>query len=307
MLKINNLRKSFNTFNALDGLYMEIPKGELFGFVGPNGSGKTTTMKIIAGLLTPDNGTVLVDGINIKEDRNAVKGKIGYMPDFFGVYDNLKAIEYMEFYASIYGIIGKEATKLGYKLLDLVSLSDKGEEYVDELSRGMKQRLCLARCLVHNPQLLLLDEPAAGLDPRARVEMKNVLKNLQQEGKTILISSHILTELVEICSHIGIIERGKIVISGLVSDIMSSAKSVNPIVIRCLEGYEAAVKVLKENGKVENISIKENSIYITFKGGAEDEAKLLMQLIASGAKISSFTREEGSLESLFMQITEQDK
>ena len=307
MLKINNLRKSFNTFKALDGLYMEIQKGELFGFVGPNGSGKTTTMKIIAGLLIPDSGTVLINGIDIREDKNAVKGKIGYMPDFFGVYDNLKVIEYMEFYASIYGIIGREATKLSYGLLDLVSLSDKGGEYVDGLSRGMKQRLCLARCLVHNPQLLLLDEPAAGLDPRARVEMKNVLKNLQQEGRSILISSHILTELVEICSHIGIIEHGKIAISGLVSDIMSSAKSVNPIVMRCLEGYESAVKVLKENEKVENVSIKENSIYIAFKGGAEDEAKLLMQLIASGAKISSFTREEGNLESLFMQITEQDK
>lgn len=304
MVKIRNLRKKYDTFNALDGLHMEIQKGGVYGLVGPNGSGKTTIMKIIVGLLTPDSGTVLIDGIDIQNSRAVVKQKIGYMPDFFGIYDNLKVIEYMEFYASIYGIVGNQAKSLSQGLLDLVNLTDKSGNYVNGLSRGMKQKLCLARCLVHDPELLVLDEPESGLDPKARIEMKSVLKNLQQQGKTILISSHVLSELAETCTHIGIIERGKVAVSGPVSEIISSAKTTNPIGIKCLEGYEVVVGVLKENHKVQNISIKDNSIYINFLGEPEDEANLLMQLIASGAKISSFKREDGNLENLFMQVTE---
>lgn len=305
MLEIHNLRKSYHTFNALNGLHMKIQKGELFGFVGPNGAGKTTTMKIITGLLEADSGTVLVDGIDMKKNLNAVKYKIGYMPDFFGVYHNLKVIEYMEFYASMYGMIGRNAKKLGYELIELVNLTEKVECYVDELSKGMKQRLCLARCLVHDPQLLLLDEPTSGLDPRARVEMKKILKLLQEQGKTILVSSHILPELAETCTHIGIIEQGRMVVSGAMSEIMSSTKELNPIAIQCIEGQEPALKVLKDNDKVQNISLKDNCIYIKFMGDKDDEAALLMQLIASGAKVISFNREEGSLENLFMQITEE--
>jgi ABC-type multidrug transport system, ATPase component len=200
MLLIKDLEKSYGKFKALNKLNLDIKQGEIFGFIGPNGAGKSTTMKIVSGLLTPDDGEVYVDGIDAIKNNKKLKEKIGYMPDFFGVYDNLKAYEYLEFYGSIYGITGKEIKDLSMDLLELVNLENKYDAYVDGLSRGMKQRLCLARCLIHNPQLLILDEPASGMDPRARFEMKNILKNLKDMGKTIIVSSHILSELGEICT-----------------------------------------------------------------------------------------------------------
>ena len=304
MLKIKDLNKSYGKFKALDNLNLEIEKGELFGFVGPNGAGKTTTMRIVSGLLSADSGEVQVDGIDALKNPQKIKEKIGYMPDFFGVYDNLKALEYMEFYASIYGITGREATKLCYELMELVNLSDKADSYVDGLSRGMKQRLCLARSLVHTPELLILDEPASGLDPRARFEMKEILRNLSSMGKTIIISSHILPELAEMCSSIGIIEHGSMVVKGQVGEIMRKMTTSNPLVMEVVEGQEQAVRILKENPLVENISIRENSISMGFKGERKEEAELLASLIRGNVLISSFVREEGNLEALFMQLTE---
>lgn len=307
MLEIRDLYKRYGKFTALDGLNLEIGKGELFGFVGPNGAGKTTTMRIMAGLLKADSGSVKIDGIDAVTQPDKIKEKIGYMPDFFGVYDNLKAMEYMEFYASIYGIEGLEAKELCRDLMKLVNLEDKEDFYVDSLSRGMKQRLCLARSLVHNPELLILDEPASGLDPRARFEMKEILKNLSSMGKTIIISSHILPELAEMCTSIGIIEHGKMVIKGTVDDIMARLSASNPLIIRFASGKQEAVRLLKENPEVENISIQEDSVAIGFKGGPEEEARLLYQLVSAGIGVCQFGREEGNLESLFMQITKEDE
>ena len=304
MLKIKDLNKSYGKFKALDNLNLEIEKGELFGFVGPNGAGKTTTMRIVSGLLSADSGEVQVDGMDALKNPQKIKEKIGYMPDFFGVYDNLKALEYMEFYASIYGITGREAMKLCYELMELVNLADKADSYVDGLSRGMKQRLCLARSLVHNPELLILDEPASGLDPRARFEMKEILRNLSSMGKTIIISSHILPELAEMCSSIGIIEHGSMVVKGQVGEIMRKMTTSNPLVMEVVEGQEQAVRILKENPLVENISIRENSISMEFKGEQKEEAELLASLIRGNVLVASFVREEGNLEALFMQLTE---
>lgn len=306
MLEIRELYKHYGKFTALDGLNLEIGKGELFGFVGPNGAGKTTTMRIMAGLLKADKGSVVIDGIDAVSQPRKIKEKIGYMPDFFGVYDNLKAMEYMEFYASIYGINGLEAKELCRDLMKLVNLEDKEEAYVDGLSRGMKQRLCLARSLVHNPELLILDEPASGLDPRARFEMKEILKNLSSMGKTIIISSHILPELAEMCTSIGIIDHGKMVIKGTVDDIMSRMSASNPLIIKFASGKQEAIQLLKENPDVKNISIQEDSVAIGFSGGREEEARLLGQMVSRGVGICHFGREEGSLESLFMQITKED-
>ena len=185
MLQIQGLNKSFGKIKALDNLNLEIGEGEFFGFVGPNGSGKTTTMKVISGLLYADSGSVILDGTDALKEPEALKKKIGYMPDFFGVYDNLKAMEYMMFYASIYGVPENEARNICLQLIDLVGLKDSVNKYVDHLSRGMKQRLCLARTLIHDPKFLILDEPASGLDPRARYEMKVILKNIKDTGKTI--------------------------------------------------------------------------------------------------------------------------
>lgn len=303
MVKIEELRKNYGKFQALDGMNLNINKGELFGFVGPNGAGKTTTMRIMSGLLSADGGTVMVGDVNVTAHPTKVKDKIGYMPDFFGVYDNLKAIEYMEFFASIYGFYGKSARKLCLEMMDLVNLADKENAYVDGLSRGMKQRLCLARCLIHNPELLILDEPASGLDPRARFEMKEILRNLSDMGKTILISSHILPELAEMCTNVGIVEHGKLVVSGTVDEIMSRMNSSNPLVVKFEEGQDETIHFLKENPAIENISIRSDKVYIGFQGNSMEEGRLLGDMVRHGAVISSYGREEGNLESLFMQIT----
>lgn len=303
MLEIRNLTKRYGKFTALENLNLRIREGEIFGFVGPNGAGKTTTMRITSGLLKADSGEVLIHGENVLRVSKGLKDKIGYMPDFFGVYDNLKAIEYMEFFAAAYGLTGSEIKKKCLNLLELVNLSEHAMSYVDEMSRGMKQRLCLARCLVHEPKVLLLDEPAAGLDPRARIEMKNILKELKSDKKTILISSHILPELAQISDTIGIIEKGKIVVSGTVEDILAAKGSASPLLIKVTAGIDAAVKVLKENKETKNITIRNNQISLLYMGNEEREAGLLTALIQNGVMISSFSREESNLESLFMQIT----
>lgn len=308
MLEIKNLTKRYGKFTALDNLNLHIHKGEVFGFVGPNGAGKTTAMKIVAGLLKADSGVVYVDGIDALKQTKEIKDRIGYMPDFFGVYDNLKAMEYMEFFASIYGITGKEARDISRKLIDLVDLSGHEDKYVDSLSRGMKQRLCLARCLIHNPQLLILDEPASGLDPRARFEMKEIIKKLNQQGKTILISSHILPELAQMCTNLGIIEKGKMAAVGTVDEILGAKGAAGPLVMRITENQEKALEVLKQNPDVENITILENSISVVYQGNEEAAAKLLAAIIGHGASVSCFGRESNNnLEALFLQLTGQDE
>ena len=220
MLEIKHLVKKYGKFTAVDDLNLSIPESSIFGFVGPNGAGKTTTMKIMSGLLKATSGSVMIDDVDVTKNPKALKERIGYMPDFFGVYDDLKVSEYMDFYAGTYYIPYEQREALIDNLLEIVDLSHKKDSYVDNLSRGMKQRLCLARSLIHDPKVLILDEPASGLDPRARVEMKEVLKQLQTMGKTIMISSHILPELAEMCTEVGIIDKGHIVVQGSVQEIM---------------------------------------------------------------------------------------
>ena len=306
MLTIKNLNKNYGKVKALEGLNLDIKEGEFFGFVGPNGSGKTTTMKIISGLLKGDSGSVILDGIDAMKEPKLLKSKIGYMPDFFGVYDNLKVKEYMDFYASIYGIVGQEAKKISMELMDLVDLKGKEEVYVDSLSRGMKQRLCLARTLIHDPKFLILDEPASGLDPRARYEMKVILGEIKERGKTILISSHILPELAKMCTNLGIIESGKMIMTGTVDEILTERGAFAPINITLIGDKEPAIKVLKRCHLVENITIKGNKITVVFNGNDEKATDLLAQLIQGGARVSSFSREDSNIETLFMQITKKE-
>lgn len=304
MLKIRNLTKRYGRHTALDSLDLQIDRGEIFGFVGPNGAGKTTTMKIMAGLLKADAGEIYIDDIKLFEDYNRLKEVIGYMPDFFGVYDNLQVMEYLEFYASAYGMETRQARRLGGHLLEMVHLEGKEECYVDELSRGMKQRLCLARALIHDPQFLILDEPASGLDPRSRFEFKEILKELRDNGKTIIISSHILMELAEMCTSIGIIERGKMILQGSIEDILEMVDTSNPLIIRVYDQVDTAVLLLKREEKIESLTIRGNSIFASFSGNREEEARLLKTLIDNGVLVQSFSREQGSLESLFLKITE---
>lgn len=302
MLRIENLYKKYDSVLALDGLNMEIHKGELYGFVGPNGAGKTTTIRIISGLLKPTRGQVWIDGIPVNKDIKTLKSKIGYIPDFFGVYDNLTVMEYLEFYASAYGIYGKDSTKRAYEVLEQVELYRMGNRFVDELSRGMQQRLCLARAMIHCPQLLIMDEPASGLDPGARKVFKNVLKNLCRDGYTVLVSSHILSELADMCTNVGIINQGKMILQGEMEDIMYSIDSANPIVITIYQNMGAALELLKCHPLVNRISIDKNRISILFSGSREEEALLMKELIDAGIMLSSFAREHNSLESVFFHL-----
>lgn len=303
MLEIRDLRKSYGNFRALDGLNLTIEKKELFGFVGPNGAGKTTTLKILAGLLYPDDGIVEIDGQDALSDSRSLKRRIGYVPDFFGVYDNLKVTEYMEFFASCYGIVGLQARRRCETLLEQVKLEDKADFFVDGLSRGMKQRLCLARALIHDPDILILDESASGLDPRTRLEFTALLRELREQGKTLLVSSHILSELAEMCTSIGIIDQGKMVLQGSMEQIFERVNASNPLLISVFSQKERALAILKSHPCVQTISVKDEEIKLGFIGDRQDEAQLLQQLIDAGVMISGFMREKGSLESLFMQIT----
>ena len=303
MLIINDLTKYYGRLCALDHISMHIHDGDLYGFVGPNGAGKTTTLKILAGLILPDSGTVTMDGGNLFHHMQQKKSEIGYMPDFFGTYDNLKVIEYMRFFASIYDIGNYQANAVIEHLLKLFSLDDRKNQYVDTLSRGMKQKLCLARCLIHDPKLLLLDEPASGLDPASRYEVKEILKQLNQEGKTLIISSHILSELAEMCTKISIIQNGKIIADNTVTEIMELQAASKPLIINVGSGIQRAADLIKRCDYIQHLSYTEHEIRASFSGTQQEAAQLLKQLIDSGIEIYGFRQEKTSLESLFIRLT----
>ena len=306
MLKIERLNKRFANFTAVSDLDLEVQTGELFGFVGHNGAGKTTTLKNIAGLLKPTSGHVTIDGSDLEHGKTSYLRKIGYVPDFFGVYDNLKVLEYMEFFASMYGLTGKESRMRCLELLELAKLENRPDTYVDTLSRGMKQKLCIVRSLIHDPDLLLLDEPASGLDPGARYDLKALLKHLHEEGKTILISSHILPELSDMCTSIGIMRGGHLLLQGSMEEIELQARYDRPLKIRVLAGLEKVRALLREDPQCTEISWKGNEGTIRYRGNSQDAAGLLEKIISSGAMLESFYREKGSLEALFIDLTKEE-
>lgn len=303
MIEIKHLFKKYGNFLALNDFSINIEDGELFGFVGANGAGKTTTMRICVGLLKPDAGQVLIDGQDMLSDHRALASKVGYVPDYFGVYKSLTCAEYLKFYAGAYNIYGSESDELVDELLDLVNLTHKKYADVNGLSRGMKQKLCLARGLVHNPDILFLDEPASGLDPKARYELKEILKNLSSMGKTIIISSHILPELAEMCSSVGIIDRGSLVLQGSIDQIHRAAAMSSPLIVTVNEEHiDLAFSVLQTNDFVQKVSAQGNILSIVFTGNQNDESALIADMLRVGVTVTSFHRQEGSLESLFMQV-----
>lgn len=303
MLQINYLCKSYGKFQAVGNLTLHIPKGDLFGFVGPNGAGKTTTIRMVCGLMLPDRGDIIINGVDALTNRKEIKKQIGYVPDFFGVYDNLKVREYMDFYGSMYRMNSREIERISNDLLELVNLSDKKEAFVDTLSRGMKQRLCVARALIHNPALLVLDEPNSGLDPRARVEMKELLLNLRSMGKTIVISSHILSELSEMCNSIGIMNHGTLVAAGRIEDVMEGVFGDNQLVITLEEGRDTAVRIANEHAKVKVDSVGEHELKLSHNMSKPEIAALVGEMIAGGVVVTGFHKQEGDLETLFMRVT----
>ena len=310
MLKIEHLSKCYGRFTALQDLCLEIPDGALHGFVGPNGAGKTTTMRILATLMKPTSGTAYVDGTDVVKDGQKARKLVGYMPDFFGVYDSLKCWEYLDFYARCYRIGAEERKTMARRLLELVQLEEKEDEYVDALSRGMKQRLCLARSLIHDPKLLILDEPASGMDPRARAEMKGILRTLREMGKTVLISSHILPELAEMCDSLTILDHGELVFSGSVEALNDKMNGNAPLDIRLTEGcgeenVETAVRCLKEMPAVTEILREEPYLLrIRLTNDADVCPDVLRQLVMKGVPVSDFHRAPMNLEKVFMEVTQ---
>ena len=305
MIKTVGLTKKYKDVAALTDLDLNIDKGSVYGFIGPNGAGKSTTMSILATLLAPTAGKAYVGGFEVTESPEEVRQLIGYMPDFFGVYDNLKVEEYLDFYAQAYFIPRVKRANLIKDLLELVNLSGKENAYVDTLSRGMKQRLGLARCLVHSPQVLILDEPASGLDPRARIELREILKELRKMGKTILISSHILLELTEMCDNIGIIEQGRMIVSGSVQEIMSQVEGTGVLKVSLIDGHGAAINILEQNKLVSQVSKQEDeSLLVYFKGNQEERYQLLKELINANIPVVSFSQETANIEKVFLKITQ---
>ena len=287
----------------MSNLSLTIPDGALYGLVGPNGAGKTTAIKLISGIMLPDRGEILFDNVNLVKEERRSKETVGYVPDVLGIYDDMTVFEDMVFFASTYGLTGYIAGKKTEILLEQVGMTDKKDFYLNELSRGMQQKLCVARALIHDPALIIMDEPASGLDPRARYELKELLQELNSGGKTVLLSSHILSEVSEICTDIGIIEGGKIIISGSVEEILDKVEGANPIKIKVLNNENSALEILKNNKKVRILSVDNGYFMVYFDGRKLDEAKLLEDLVRNNVLVSEFIREPGSLESFFIKVT----
>lgn len=304
MIRTQQLTKHYGKTKALEDLNLHIEKGQVFGFIGPNGAGKSTTMMILSCLLLPTSGTAYVGGYNVLTHPEEVRQLVGYMPDFFGVYDNLKTTEYLDFYAGAYFIPKSKRPGLIADLLKLVNLSNKKDAYVDSLSRGMKQRLGLARCLIHNPEVLILDEPASGLDPRARIELREILKELKRMKKTIMISSHILPELAEICDQIGVIEKGRMLACGSVEEMALRVKGIHVLLVRVLKERERAARILEEHPQVKQVDDQRDHLRVMFTGSQEDQAALLKYLLAEEVPVVDFSADKENLEDVFLAITE---
>jgi ABC-type multidrug transport system, ATPase component len=304
MVELVNLRKEYKNLVAVKGLSLSLEPGDIFGFIGPNGAGKTTTIKMLATLLEPTSGVARVDGIDVTDDVEAVRARIGYMPDAFGVYDDFKVWEYLDFFCAAYRVPRSDRPGLIDMVLDLTSLTEKKDAFVDELSRGMKQRLCLAKTLVHDPKVLLLDEPASGLDPRARIEIKELLKELRSMGKTIIVSSHILPELADFCTSVGIIERGELIVSGPIEEIMRSVLGHRVLEIRVPENDRPRAKeVLEEVPHVRAVKLVGETFRVDYDGTLDDQSEVLLALIHGGVRVQSFAEQDTDLEDIFLRVT----
>lgn len=310
IIETRDIQKSFGNFQAVRGISIEVPQGSIYGFVGPNGAGKTTTMRVLTTLTRPSSGQAWVAGHSVLEERRAVRRAIGYMPDDFGVYEDLRVWEYLDFFAACYDIPENERKRLVGDLLELVDLHHRREDMVDKLSKGMKQRLSLARTLAHDPQVLILDEPASGLDPRARVEIRELLGELANMGKTIFFSSHILADVEDICSHIGIIEAGEIIMQGSIDELKLELMSHREIMVTVMDNDVAdkvvsIVKGLDDVVGAEIITPKNgrSRVRLDFAGNDEELAALSRKLFDEGVTLLGFNEEEKDLEHMFMRVT----
>lgn len=306
VIEVRGITKSFGDLKAVDDVSLEVAAGEVYGFIGPNGAGKSTTMKVLACLLTPDEGKAFVDGHDVTKEGDTIRRILGYMPDVLGVYDDLTVEEYLHFFASAFHIPRKSRRATIDGVLDLTDLTDKKKSMVDSLSRGMKQRLGVARVLVHDPKVLLLDEPASGLDPRARIEMRELLTELARMGKALIVSSHILSELAEMSTSIGIIEKGKLLYSGSINDAYARMGVGDRVRVK-LEQSEADLEhvrsTISADERITQATLEDDALVVTLAPGQDSHHFLIEMLIARGVRIASFTPIAPRLEDAFMTLT----
>ncbi len=303
MIETRGLRKAYGATVAVHGLDLVVEKGDIFGYIGPNGAGKTTSIKMIATLLEPTAGEVLVDGISVTREPAKVRRVIGYMPDFFGVYEEMRVDEYLEFFAAAYGIPRRERPRIVGDILELVDLSHKRGDVIGSLSRGTQQRLGLARVLVHDPKVLLLDEPASGLDPRARVEIRELIRELGTMGKTILISSHILPELGDLCNKVAIIEHGQLVFTGSVAEVTRQASTGRVVLVKTRDNLEKAAEVLAAHPAVTSVQTADGMLRVTLQEAATCVSFVPEALVRAGLAVVHLREEELDLEDAFMRLT----
>ena len=303
MIETIDLTKKYGDFFALESLDLKLEKGDLFGFIGPNGAGKTTTIRILSTLLAPTWGEAYVCGHSIYTHPREIRRAIGYMPDIFGVYDDMRVIEYLEFFAAAYRISGPQRRAVAERSLELVDLVSKRDELVTSLSRGMTQRLGLARVLLHDPEVLLLDEPASGLDPRARIEMRGLLKRLQGMGKTILVSSHILPELADICNRVGIIEYGRLLACGDVQDLLARVRGRPTLRIRVAGPPEAAARELEKCPEAAAVTVRDGDVVVALADGVSDHSAIAARLVAGGHGLLELREQDVNLETAFLELT----
>ncbi|MCU0960028.1 MAG: ABC transporter ATP-binding protein [Pirellulaceae bacterium] len=303
MIELIDFGKDYGDFRAVDCLNLKIDAGEIFGFIGPNGAGKSTTIRFLATLLRATRGEGIVNGHSVTKDPMSVRQSVGYMPDNFGVYDGMKVWEFLDFFAVAYRIRRVQRAQVIADVLELLDLAHKRDDFVNGLSRGMKQRLCLAKTLVHDPPVLILDEPASGLDPRARVEVKALLKELRRMGKTILISSHILTELADCCTSIGIIEGGQLLMHGPIADVYRRIRGNRMVVIQFTDNVEAGLTILRSCPHLRDIQVENSSAIVELETDDRGVAELLQQLVSQRIGVRSFSEKEPTLEDVFMLVT----
>ncbi len=306
MIELRTVTKTFGSLVALDSLSLSIGAGECFGFIGPNGAGKSTTMKILACLMRPDSGAAAVNNLSVLSDGPLIRRIVGYMPDFLGVYDDLTVDEYLQFFASAFKIPRAKRRAIVDGVLELTDLNDKRLAMVDSLSRGMQQRLGIARVLIHEPKVLLLDEPASGLDPRARIEMRSLLTELRNMGKTIMISSHILSELAEMCTSIGIIERGKLLYAGSIEEAYRRTNAGERIAVTLEAGSppaETVIAALAACPGIARVTPDNGSLLVDLSPGVTSHHAVIQALVACGARVGAFTPRQVKLEDAFLRLT----
>jgi ABC-2 type transport system ATP-binding protein len=303
-IELRDLRRSFGATHAVDGVSFEVPRGSVLGYIGPNGAGKTTSMRILATLEIPSSGEAFIEGLSSVNDPDRVRRRLGFMPDSFGTYPDTNCVEYLDFFARSHGLSGRERTRRLRWVMDFTGLRPLAEKPIRGLSKGMRQRLCLGRAMIHDPDVLILDEPAAGLDPRARIELRRIIRSLAAENKTILISSHILTELAEMCDRIGILEQGKLLAMGTVDDIRQTMKRSRDVRVRVSGPTADAMSLLSRIESVMDPRYDGEIVHFSILGGEEQQIEILRRLCDERINVLEYSAREESLEEVFLHITQ---